>query len=118
MSRLRVPGATLLGIRLLTVARLCAQAELAAAHEAVGITNGGLYSAQLNVTKNLLNQASVDNLLLQNKVSNESIALSTEEMEHTLAKNMTDAYIMAYQLQLQADFTSQVLEDLKTRLKV
>ncbi len=84
----------------------------------VGITNGGLYSAQLNVTKNLLNQASVDNLLLQNKVSNESIALSTEEMEHTLAKNMTDAYIMAYQLQLQADFTSQVLEDLKTRLKV
>lgn len=33
----------------------------------VGITNGGLYSAQLNVTKNLFNQAVIDNLLFQIK---------------------------------------------------
>ena len=48
----------------------------------VGITNGGLYSAQLNVTKNLFNQKTVDNLLFQNKVQNKTLSLSAEEIEH------------------------------------
>lgn len=84
----------------------------------VGITNGGLYSAQLNVTRNLFNQMQIDNLLFQNKVLNNTLALSTLDIEHNLVKNITDAYIMAYQLQLQLDFTSKILIDLENRLKV
>jgi outer membrane protein TolC len=84
----------------------------------VGITNGGLYSVQLNITKNLFNQAAVDNLLLQNKIQNNSLALTHEEIEHNLIKNITDTYIMAYQLQLQANFTSEIIKDLDNRLKV
>ncbi len=84
----------------------------------IGITNGGLYSVQLNITKNLFNQAAVDNLLLQNKIQNNSLALTHEEIEHNLIKNITDTYIMAYQLQLQANFTSEIIEDLDNRLKV
>jgi len=84
----------------------------------VGITNGGLYSAQLNVTKNLFNQKMVDNLLFQNKVQNNTLALSAEDIEHNLVKNITDAYIMAYQLQLQQDFTVEIIKDLENRLKV
>lgn len=84
----------------------------------LGITNGGLYSVQLNVTKNLFNQAMVDNLLFQNKIQNNTLALSAEDIEHNLVKNITDAYIMAYQLQLQADFTQDILKDLKNRLRV
>lgn len=84
----------------------------------VGITNGGLYSAQLNVTKNLFNQKMVDNLLFQNKLQNNTLALSSEDIEHNLVKNITDAYIMAYQLQLQEDFTLEILKDLENRLKV
>lgn len=84
----------------------------------VGITNGGLYSAQLNVTKNLFNQRMVDNLLFQNKIKNSTLALSSEDIEHSLVKNITDAYIMAYQLQLQADFTQDILKDLENRLRV
>jgi outer membrane protein TolC len=84
----------------------------------VGITNGGLYSVQLNITKNLFNQAAVDNLLLQNKIQNNSLALTHEELEHNLIKNITDTYIMAYQLQLQANFTSEIIKDLDNRLKV
>ncbi len=84
----------------------------------VGITNGGLYSAQLNVTKNLFNQMMVDNLLFQNKVQKNTLALSAEDIEHNLVKNITDAYIMAYQLQLQSDFTEEILIDLENRLKV
>ena len=84
----------------------------------VGITNGGLYSAQVNITKNLFNQAITDNLLFQNKVKNNAIKLSTEEITHNLVKNITDAYIMAYQLQLQENFTTEILKDLKKRLEV
>ena len=84
----------------------------------VGITNGGLYSAQLNVTKNLFNQKIVDNLLFQNKVQNNTLSLSAEDIEHNLIKNVTDAFIMAYQLQLQKDFTIDILKDLENRLKV
>ena len=84
----------------------------------VGITNGGLYSAQLNVTKNLFNQKTVDNLLFQNKVQNKTLSLSAEEIEHNLVKNITDTYIMAYQLQLQKNFTIEILKDLENRLKV
>lgn len=84
----------------------------------VGITNGGLYSAQLNVTKNLFNQKMVDNLLFQNKVQNNTLTLTAQEIEHNLVKNITDAYIMAYQLQLQENFTVEILKDLENRLKV
>ncbi len=84
----------------------------------VGITNGGLYSAQINVSKNLFNQAMVDNLLFQNKVKNDAIVLSSEEIMHNLTKNITDAYIIAYQLQLQEDFTKGILKDLEKRLDV
>tara|TARA_R110002050_G_scaffold289_1_gene1745 strand:+ start:823 stop:2100 length:1278 start_codon:yes stop_codon:yes gene_type:complete len=84
----------------------------------VGITNGGLYSAQLNVTKNLFNQKMVDNLLFQNKVQNNTLSLTVEELEHNLVKNITDAYIRTYQLQLQKDFTIEIIKDLDNRLQV
>ncbi len=84
----------------------------------VGITNGGLYSAQINVTKNLFNQSITDNLLFQNNIQTNTISLSSEEILHNLVKNITDAYIMAYQLQLQEDFTKQILKDLENRLQV
>jgi len=84
----------------------------------VGITNGGLYSTQLNITKNLLNQSATNNLLFQNKVNNNAIRLSSKEITHNLVKNIADAYIIAYQLQLQREFTQQILKDLENRLKV
>ncbi|WP_142785060.1 TolC family protein [Changchengzhania lutea] len=84
----------------------------------VGITNGGLYSTQINVTKNLFNQAVTDNLLFQNKISNNTISLSSEEITHNIVKNITDAYVMAYQLQLQEAFTTEILKDLEKRAQV
>jgi hypothetical protein len=84
----------------------------------VGVTNGGLYSAQLNITKNLFNQAVIDNLLFQNKIKNEAILLSSEEITHNLIKNITDVYITTYQLQLQEEFTKGILSDLENRLQV
>lgn len=84
----------------------------------VGITNGGLYATQINVTKNLFNQAATDNLLFQNKIQNNSISLSSQEISHNIIKNISDAYISAYQLQLQEEFTKDILKDLEKRLLV
>lgn len=84
----------------------------------IGITNGGLYSAQINVTKNLFNQAITDRLLFQNKLQNDAIVLTSEELKHNLIKTITDAYIVAYQLQLQEGFTKEILKDLEKRLQV
>lgn len=84
----------------------------------VGITNGGLYSAQVNVTKNIFNKNAVDNLLFQNQLKNDALGLSTEEILHQVKKNVTDTYILAYQLQSQEDFTSEMRLDLENRLKV
>ncbi|WP_034920778.1 TolC family protein [Gillisia sp. CAL575] len=84
----------------------------------IGITNGGLYSSQINITKNLFNQSVLKNLLFQNKISNSALSLSSEEFSHNLIKNISDAYIIAYQLQLQENFNRELLGDLDTRLKV
>ena len=84
----------------------------------VGITNGGLYSAQLNVTKNLFNQAAVHNLLFQNKIQGNAIALSSEETTHNLIRTITDTYVLAFQLQLQENYTQDLLNDLEKRLQV
>ncbi|TVZ27687.1 outer membrane efflux protein [Gillisia sp. Hel_I_86] len=84
----------------------------------VGITNGGLYSSQINITKNLFNQAVLNNLLFQNKISNNSLVLSSEEFSHNLIKNISEAYIIAYQLQLQEKFNRELLKDMGTRLIV
>lgn len=83
-----------------------------------GITNGGLYSVQVNITKNLFNKKLVDGLLLQSKLTNEGILLSSSAMVHTLIKNITDTYILAYQQQLKIEFTKEILAALTQRLDV
>ncbi|GBF21599.1 outer membrane efflux protein [Arenibacter sp. NBRC 103722] len=84
----------------------------------VGITNGGLYSAQVNVTRNLFNKAIVDNLLFQNKMGIEALQLTSEDIKNQLGKNVTDTYILAYQIQLQENFTKNIIEDFEKRLSV
>lgn len=84
----------------------------------VGITNGGLYSAQLNITKNLFNSAATQNLLFQNKILSDSLQLYSEKITHNIIKNITDTYITAYQLQLKQTINKEIAADLENRLKV
>ncbi|MEO6347875.1 MAG: TolC family protein [Aquaticitalea sp.] len=84
----------------------------------VGVTNGGLYSAQLNVTKNLFNSAITNNLLFQNQIKNDALGLSSETILHNVHKNVIDAYINAYQLQQQIEFIKTIQTDLNKRLEV
>lgn len=85
---------------------------------AEAVSNGGLYSAQLNVTRNIFNRARVENLLFQNKLKTKALKLSAEEIKHRISKLITDAYIQVYQLQRKKEITKDVISDLKNRLKV
>ena len=84
----------------------------------IGLTNGGLYSAQINITKNLFNRTSTENLLLQNHLLNNSIVLNSEDFRHNLIKNISASYIIIYQLQLQQEFVKKTIADFENRLKV
>ncbi|MGB8705555.1 MAG: hypothetical protein WCD31_11040, partial [Gillisia sp.] len=64
------------------------------------VSNGALYSAQLNVTKNIFNRAQVQNLLFQNRLKNKSRQITAEEIKHQLQKNIITAYIQVYHIQL------------------
>lgn len=48
------------------------------------VSNGALYSAQLNIAKNIFNRSQIQNLQFQNKISNRAIELSSEEIWHQL----------------------------------
>lgn len=82
------------------------------------VSNGALYSAQLNITKDIFNRSKVQNLLFQNKLNNKAIQLSSEEIKHQLEKNVTEAYIRVYQFQIKEDITKEIISDLENRLKV
>ncbi len=84
----------------------------------VGITNGGLYAAQLKVTQQLFNQAITNNLLFQNKIQNQGLALTFEEIYHNLQNNITRIYVTAYGYQLQEKLNEDLVTDLQKRLKV
>ena len=91
-------------------------------HNAYGyaepVSNGALYSAQLNIAKDIFNRSKVQNLLFQNKLNNKAIQLSNEEVTHQIQKNVTEAYIQVYQLQLKQELTKELISDLENRLKV
>ena len=82
------------------------------------VSNGALYSAQLNVTKNIFNRAQVQNLLFQNRLKNKSRQITAEEIKHQLQKNIINAYIQVYHIQLKEQITRDIISNLENRLKV
>ncbi|WP_373055643.1 TolC family protein [Zunongwangia sp. H14] len=82
------------------------------------VSNGALYSAQLNITREIFNRAKMQNLLFQNKLNNKSLLLSKGEIQHQLQKNVTDAYISVYHLQVKEELTRDMIAGLENRLKV
>ncbi|MEP6674700.1 MAG: TolC family protein, partial [Ferruginibacter sp.] len=81
----------------------------------VGITNGGLYAAQLNASLPIFNTAIVKRLYEQNKVQADISANTRKQIEHELAKTITDQYIVTYQFQLQAVYLQKIIDQLENR---
>ena len=61
-----------------------------------GITNGGLYSVQINVDKNIFNEALINALDNQQDIQGESIKYNIELTKRELTKQVTDQYLQSY----------------------
>lgn len=80
-----------------------------------GITNGGLYAAQLNVAIPLFNTAALKNLYQQNKIQSDISANSRKQTEHDVTKNIIDQYIITYQFLQQIVYLQKIIDQLENR---
>ncbi|MHB9039567.1 MAG: TolC family protein [Melioribacteraceae bacterium] len=82
-----------------------------------GITNGGLYSAQINIEKNIFNGGITSALENQTNIQQAQYKYSYELERRNLQKQITDQYISAYKslmlYQLSKEITNNVEEQLK-----
>ena len=82
-----------------------------------GITNGGLYSAQINIEKNIFNGRITSALENQTNIQQAQYKYGYELEKRNLQKQITDQYIGAYKslmfYQLSKEITNNVEEQLK-----
>ena len=81
----------------------------------IGLTNGGMYATQLNVTMPLFNKKIVS--ALQDQNSNQAAINNNNraQLEHDLRKAITDQYIQVYQIQQQEEYLAQIIDEVKHR---
>ncbi len=80
-----------------------------------GITNGGLYAAQLNVAIPLFNTAALKSLYQQNKIQSDISANSRKQTAHDVTKNIIDQYIITYQFLQQIVYLQKIIDQLENR---
>jgi hypothetical protein len=76
----------------------------------VGITNGGLYAAQINVSKNILNSPLLNLLDEQNQIQEKTFNSNIQLEKHNLEKQITDLYLTSLEYSLQIDFSGELLD--------
>ena len=84
----------------------------------VGITNGGLYSTQINFEKNIFNGGLMNALKLQRTTLDKSYENKTDEEKHALKKEVTDQYLSALQDQLLLELSADIVSNLKDQLSI
>ena len=81
----------------------------------VGLTNCGLYAAQLNASLPVFNNAAVKRLYEQNKVQANISNYSRGQIEHELTKNIIDQYIITFQFLQQTTYLQNIIDQLESR---
>ncbi len=84
----------------------------------VGITNGGLYSVQFNVEKNIFNGALTDALTNQRIISESTARNNIELLKRDLRKQVTDQYLQTYLSYQLYNMTKELTSYLKDQLKI
>ncbi len=83
-----------------------------------GITNGGIYSAQWNISKSFFNQKTTQTLYNQNFAANKSLDLATLQAHHDINKNVADQYVNVYQAQQQINSLNKITDIINERNRV
>jgi outer membrane protein TolC len=82
------------------------------------VTNGGLYSAQVNVTKNLFNGGVVDAFNNQADLQIKSNEFNYQLTKHNLEKDVIDQYINCWQVQELFILSTSTADTLKQQLGI
>jgi outer membrane protein TolC len=82
------------------------------------ITNGGLYSAQINLEKNIFNGGMLNALNEQNLILGKDYKNKTEEEKHTLKKQVTDQYFNSLRYLLLYHLSKQVENNMNEQLTI
>ena len=84
----------------------------------VGISNGGLYSTQLNASLPLLNGTVINTYQKQLQIQNQILQNDNKVLLHDLDKNISDQYVFIYRLQQQKIYQQKVVAMVKDRIKI
>ncbi len=84
----------------------------------VGITNGGLYSALINVDKNIFNGALLDALNEQRSLQGKDYENKLNEEKHNLKKQVTDQYLNTLQNLEFYNLSKEIDSNLEKQLKI
>lgn len=84
----------------------------------VSITNGGLYSAQLNLEKSIFNFAAAGALERNLQADNDIAGQGVKVEQHTTIKQVTDLFLAAQQPQQLLDVSDDILVRLNDQLKI
>ncbi|MGB9772266.1 MAG: TolC family protein [Candidatus Kapaibacteriota bacterium] len=84
----------------------------------IGLTNGGLYSAQFNIEKNIFNGALKDALSNQRTITENKIKNDIELLKRELHKQVTDQYLQTYLSYQLYKMTNELTYYLNDQLKI
>jgi outer membrane protein TolC len=83
-----------------------------------GITNGGLYSTQLNFEKNIFNGGVIDALQNQNRIQGEQYNYNYNLEKHNLEKQITDQYLSSYKSLQLYELSKEIVDNLSKQLNI
>ncbi|WP_337873357.1 TolC family protein [Ignavibacterium sp.] len=84
----------------------------------IGLTNGGLYSAQFNIEKNIFNGALSDALSKQRTIAENSANNNIELLKRDLRKQVTDQYLQTFLSNQLYKMTDELISYLNEQLKI
>jgi len=84
----------------------------------INLFDGGLYSAQVNLERNIFNGRVIDTFDRQIHIQNQNASYYSNLEEHSLEKEVTGQYLNAYQNLLLIRLSEAVLSNLSEQLKL
>lgn len=83
-----------------------------------GITNGGLYSAQINIEKNIFNGGFTVALQNQSNIQQAQYKYGYELESRNLKKQITEQYLNAYKSLMLYNLSKDILQNIETQLQL
>lgn len=84
----------------------------------IGVTNGGLYSAQINLERNVFNSRTLNAFNKQIQIQDETYQYDYNLERQNLERQITDQYLNAYQFLLLSRLSGEMVDNLRQQLRL